>query len=165
METIDQKLNGYVWDNLDKLKSIFSKKVYEVLSKQKEKEDKDGFFDTLGVAIDSNNELLEKLKSKSEDINNMSIKEVVDALKLTSYDNFIDKKIYIDRAEYWINNYKKKDESYASLLNNLAGLYRLMGAYEKAKPLYLKALKIREKLLGEEHPNTATTYNNLAGLY
>jgi predicted ATP-binding protein involved in virulence len=40
-----------------------------------------------------------------------------------------------------------------------------MGTYEKAEPLYLKALKISEKVLGEEHPNTATSYNNLAGLY
>jgi tetratricopeptide (TPR) repeat protein len=40
-----------------------------------------------------------------------------------------------------------------------------MGAYEKAEPLYLKALKIREKVLGEEHPDTATSYNNLAVFY
>ncbi len=40
-----------------------------------------------------------------------------------------------------------------------------MGQYQKAEPLYLKALKIREKVLGEEHPHTATSYNNLAGLY
>jgi tetratricopeptide (TPR) repeat protein len=40
-----------------------------------------------------------------------------------------------------------------------------MGAYEKAEPLYLKALKIHQKVLGEEHPSTATSYNNLAELY
>jgi tetratricopeptide (TPR) repeat protein len=40
-----------------------------------------------------------------------------------------------------------------------------MGAYEKAKPLYLKNLKISEKVLGEEHPDTATSYNNLAVFY
>ncbi|MDQ7085764.1 MAG: tetratricopeptide repeat protein [Sulfurovum sp.] len=55
--------------------------------------------------------------------------------------------------------------STATSYNNLAGLYESMGAYEKAEPLYLKALKISEKLLGEEHPSTATSYNNLAGLY
>jgi len=49
--------------------------------------------------------------------------------------------------------------------NNLAELYRNIGEYQKAEPLYLKALNIREKILGEEHPSTATSYNNLAGLY
>jgi tetratricopeptide (TPR) repeat protein len=40
-----------------------------------------------------------------------------------------------------------------------------MGVYEKVEPLYLKALKIREEVLGEEHPNTAGSYNNLAVFY
>jgi len=30
---------------------------------------------------------------------------------------------------------------------------------------YRKALAINEKVLGEEHPDTATTYNNIAGVY
>jgi hypothetical protein len=47
----------------------------------------------------------------------------------------------------------------------LAGVYEAMGAYEKAEPLYLKALKIREKVLGEELPITATYYNNFELLY
>ncbi len=40
-----------------------------------------------------------------------------------------------------------------------------MGEYQKAEPLYLKTLKINEKILGEEHPSTAISYNNLAGIY
>ena len=40
-----------------------------------------------------------------------------------------------------------------------------MGKFEKAEPLYQKSLAIYEKLLGEEHPNTATSYNNLAHFY
>ncbi len=40
-----------------------------------------------------------------------------------------------------------------------------MGEYQEAEPLYLKALKTSEKILGEKHPDTATSYNNLAGLY
>jgi len=30
---------------------------------------------------------------------------------------------------------------------------------------YYKALAISEKVLGAEHPSTATTYNNIAGVY
>jgi tetratricopeptide (TPR) repeat protein len=40
-----------------------------------------------------------------------------------------------------------------------------MGDYEKALPLYQRALEIREKLLGPQHPDVATTLNNLAELY
>ena len=40
-----------------------------------------------------------------------------------------------------------------------------MGDYAKAEPLYRRALAIREKALGPEHPDTATSLNNLAGLY
>ena len=53
----------------------------------------------------------------------------------------------------------------ATTLNNLAGLYRQMGDYEKALPLYQRALEISEKVLGPQHPDVATTLNNLAGLY
>jgi hypothetical protein len=35
----------------------------------------------------------------------------------------------------------------------------------RAEPLYLKSLAIREKLLGAEHPDVATTLKNLAELY
>ena len=38
-------------------------------------------------------------------------------------------------------------------LNNLAVLYRSQGAYAKAEPLYLRALAIREKALGPDHPD------------
>ena len=37
-------------------------------------------------------------------------------------------------------------------LNGLALLYESMGDYAKAEPLYQRALKIREKALGPEHP-------------
>ncbi len=40
-----------------------------------------------------------------------------------------------------------------------------MGDYEKALPFYQRALDIREKVLGPQHPDVATTLNNLAGLY
>jgi CHAT domain-containing protein/tetratricopeptide (TPR) repeat protein len=53
----------------------------------------------------------------------------------------------------------------ATSLNNLADLYHSQGAYDKAEPLYLRALAIREKTLGPDHPKTATSLNNLALLY
>ena len=40
-----------------------------------------------------------------------------------------------------------------------------MGEYAKAESLYQEALRIRQKVLGPEHPDTATSLQNLAGLY
>ena len=55
--------------------------------------------------------------------------------------------------------------SYATLFNNLAGVYKDQGDYVKALEYYGKALAIKERVLGTDHPNTATTYNNLAVVY
>ncbi|MEH2086381.1 tetratricopeptide repeat protein, partial [Nostoc sp.] len=44
-------------------------------------------------------------------------------------------------------------------------LYDSQGRYSEAEPLYIQALALRRKLLGEEHPSVASSLNNLAGLY
>jgi tetratricopeptide (TPR) repeat protein len=53
----------------------------------------------------------------------------------------------------------------ARLLNSLATLHQVLGNYTDALPLYQQSLKIRENILGPEHPDTATSLNNLAWLY
>ena len=57
------------------------------------------------------------------------------------------------------------EEDLATSLNNLAGLYCFQGRYEQAEPLFVQALELRQRLLGENHPHVATSLNNLAGLY
>jgi tetratricopeptide (TPR) repeat protein len=49
--------------------------------------------------------------------------------------------------------------------NNLAVLFFSQGRYREAEPLYERALAIREKALGPEHPDVARNLNNLAFLY
>ncbi|MDM8546576.1 tetratricopeptide repeat protein [Candidatus Venteria ishoeyi] len=53
----------------------------------------------------------------------------------------------------------------ATSLNNLALLYKAMGDYARAEPLYKQALQIKKITLAENHPSTATSLNNLALLY
>jgi CHAT domain-containing protein/Tfp pilus assembly protein PilF len=53
----------------------------------------------------------------------------------------------------------------ATIVGNLAWVYKSQGQYSKAEPLYLRALAIKEKALGPEHPLTARALNNLAELY
>ena len=54
---------------------------------------------------------------------------------------------------------------YATTLNNLAGVYRNLGQYEKAETKYLQAVSIRKKALGENDPNYVSSLNSLAGVY
>ena len=61
--------------------------------------------------------------------------------------------------------YGKEHPEYASALNNLANLYRVLGQYEQAEPLYLEAKAIFGKLVGMEHPEYARVLNILAILY
>ena len=57
------------------------------------------------------------------------------------------------------------EEQVADLLSGLEA-YRQgsLAAYAQARPLFERALAIREKALGPEHPDTATSLNNLASL-
>ncbi|ELW66021.1 Kinesin light chain 4 [Tupaia chinensis] len=50
----------------------------------------------------------------------------------------------------------------AATLNNLAVLYGKRGKYKEAEPLCQRALEIREKVLGTDHPDVAKQLNNLA---
>ena len=49
--------------------------------------------------------------------------------------------------------------------NNLAALSYAKGDETEADRLYRRALTIKEKVLGPEHPDVAMTLNNLAVLY
>nr|WP_218080813.1 tetratricopeptide repeat protein [Anthocerotibacter panamensis] len=53
----------------------------------------------------------------------------------------------------------------ADFLEARALLEIALGHYEQAAALLPKSLELRKKFLGEEHPNVATSLNNLAGLY
>jgi tetratricopeptide (TPR) repeat protein len=55
-------------------------------------------------------------------------------------------------------------EASAALLNNVAGYSLGRAAYSDAESLLRRALDIREKQLGKDHPDVAQSLNNLASL-
>ena len=57
------------------------------------------------------------------------------------------------------------NESLSTNLSYLALLYESQGRYEAAEPLYVQALELSQRLLGQAHPAVASSLNNLAGLY
>ena len=44
-------------------------------------------------------------------------------------------------------------------------MYNGLGEYNQAKKLHEKALIIRKMIFGEDHADTATSYNNLSLVY
>ena len=59
----------------------------------------------------------------------------------------------------------REDADVGALFNNMASVYEHQGDYEKALEYYWKALEIRERVLGTDHPDTAATYNNMASVF
>ena len=53
----------------------------------------------------------------------------------------------------------------ARLLHQAAWYLDDRAQYKEAEPIQRRALEIREKVLGPNHPDTATSLNNLAGIY
>jgi len=52
-----------------------------------------------------------------------------------------------------------------NLLNNVGVYFSNRGQYREAEPLFQRALEIRERVLGPQHPDMANSLNNLANLY
>jgi tetratricopeptide (TPR) repeat protein len=73
--------------------------------------------------------------------------------------------VYFESLANLLERLENENEKVGTFFNNFGLIHYHLGDYEKAEPLYLKALKIREKVLGEEHPHTDTFYNNLAVFY
>jgi tetratricopeptide (TPR) repeat protein len=49
--------------------------------------------------------------------------------------------------------------------NNIGLLYNLQGRYAEALQYFQKALAIQLAVLGENHPDVATSYNNIGDVY
>jgi tetratricopeptide (TPR) repeat protein len=96
------------------------------------------------------------LESSEKEIEGINVKEFGLQYEYSGM-NQEEKQKEIERLEKRLKSKSLEDEERGSLLNSMAMLYMESGLYEKAEPLYLKALKISEKLLGEEHPSTATS--------
>ncbi|MDT9342477.1 tetratricopeptide repeat protein, partial [Trichodesmium erythraeum 21-75] len=60
---------------------------------------------------------------------------------------------------------KEESLTFATELNDEAFELYKQGKYDEAVPLLEQSLKIRLQLLGAEHPDVATSLNNLAFLY
>ena len=53
----------------------------------------------------------------------------------------------------------------SQLIDRLAMYFQQLGAYDRAEPLFEEALAARRRTLGDEHPDTLTSMNNLGMLW
>jgi len=73
--------------------------------------------------------------------------------------------IYFDSIAETLNIIQFHNEIVANFYERLGNIYRHLGEYSRALHLFQKVVEIREKILGENHIDTATSYNNLALIY
>lgn len=62
-------------------------------------------------------------------------------------------------------HFGKEHPVYASTLNDMAVMHKMMGEHEKAIESYQEALSIYKEIVGEEHPSFGTTLHNLGLLF
>lgn len=80
------------------------------------------------------------------------------------------KQHYDEAAKYYklaigVRESIAEDNELAEVINYLAVLYAMQDKFSDAKPLYERALKIREKILAPGSPELALGYSNLGSLY
>ena len=109
--------------------------------------------------------IFEKYRSEFEKHAGL-IKACTRYLKIPGNGSPLECQHYIPFAENVIKKVNMGDGlEQVEIIDALARLLQYIAEYGKAEALYGKALAIRERVLGEEHPDTAASYNNLAYVY
>ena len=69
------------------------------------------------------------------------------------------------KADQWAKDSALPDDKLDGLLKDYAHFLNKYGKYKEAEPVYLRLISLRERTQGKEHPDTATSYNNIGGVY
>ena len=94
------------------------------------------------------------------------IEKCQEYLKIPQNGSALECQKFIPFAENMVKKLDMGEEiEQVRLIDALAYILKYIAEYSKAKELFEKSLHIREEVLGKNHPTTATSYNNLAGVY
>lgn len=69
------------------------------------------------------------------------------------------------KADLWASRTDYDKEKYIFLLSGYASFLEDYGMYYDSEVTYLRQVSLVEQCYGERHPNTATLYSNIGGLY
>lgn len=61
-------------------------------------------------------------------------------------------------------DFGEQDSVFANYIGNIGFFLNQIGEYDKALPLFIQSMNIKEKVLGELHPDYASSLDNLASL-
>jgi len=152
MGIVEQKLNDYVWKYISLLEAIFSEKIYKILLRFKEKEDRESFSDMLEAVVEVDSELLEKIETIFQNYAELELDEI--------YKN-------IGNSYYQKGEYEKALEYYQKAINinpkhtsahyNIGIIYQNRNEDDKALEYYQKAINI--------NPKYVDAYNNIGIIY
>ena len=92
------------------------------------------------------------------------VKEMSTGVRETGEDKSKDARESFNDAIGTVKN-ESKDPRLPAALNNLGVLDQREGRFKEAEALHQRALKLREDILGKEHPDVAQSLNNLATVY
>ena len=106
------------------------------------------------------NELKPKITEDKCKIFCDSVSELIDKNNLKSVDAYKD--IYLSSADVFI---KYEDEISVGYVSDIASLLDDLAYYPESLYYYMKVLTIREKVLPENHPDIAASYNNVGYAY
>ncbi len=89
-----------------------------------------------------------------------------DSLKISESGSALECQSYIPFAESIVEKIDMgQGIKKAKFISKLAYLLQYIADYKKAEKLYEQSLEIYKQELGENHPDTASSYNNLGGVY
>ena len=89
-----------------------------------------------------------------------SVSELIDKNNLKSVDAYKD--IFISSADALL---RKEDEISVEYVSNIASILCALEYYSESLYYYMKILKIREKVLPENHPDIIMSYNKIGSIY
>ncbi len=117
--------------------------------------------------LDVSAQWAERARSTLQTLKNVPIEEgafenqlgVVEAMQ----GHFEEAVTHLSRArDLWTRGYGAQDISLASVLSNLAGAHHRRGQHAKAIELSQESLRVNERWLGSDHPQTLKDVHNLA---
>ena len=106
--------------------------------------------------------LRKQLATELTQINNFDTKSAIEiGLKACSILNNEQAQEYLFKIEENIDLFIDDE----AILDRYGNVFRKFGQYEKALSFYQKCLNIELKTLGDEHPDVATSYNNIGSIW
>jgi tetratricopeptide (TPR) repeat protein len=94
-----------------------------------------------------------------------ALAQVAEVFPFPEHENRAIWTMYLPHAQSVLNfqEYSSRfEESQRDLLSNVGECFRISGKYKEAEQMHRQALELKQKVLGQEHPSTLDSLNNLA---